>query len=314
LFFNGNLTSGIAITLTMRPSSTHPVAHDANLKIRLRSLKIPIAAFTVFALFAALLTITPAVNGSAATTTVTVFHEIANPIYPIGTPDATEPSGEAPPSATALPGYTQSYVNDFTTPTLPTGWDVYSGIPGGDPGARFGGSSHVVFSGGLMQLLTFRDKSFNNQFETGGLCQCGLARTYGAYFVRSRVTGRGPNEVALLWPATNTWPPEIDFSETGESIISTTGTVHYGTTNHMDHLKVMIPMTRWHTFGVIWTPTSLTFTVDGQVWATDNIASHIPKIAMTLDLQQTTRCTEHTQCPSGPVAMQVDWVAEYTAN
>jgi hypothetical protein len=298
----------------MSPSSKYPLARESRLKVRFGSAKITAAAFTVFALFAALLTVTPEVNGFAATTTATVFHEIPNPPYPIGTPDAAEPSGEAPPSPTALPGYQQSYVNDFTSSALPTGWDVYSGIPGGDPGARFGGASHVVFSGGLLQLLTFRDKSFNNQFETGGLCQCGFARTYGAYFVRSRVTGRGPSEIALLWPAANVWPPEVDFSETGDSVVSTTGTVHYGSANRMDHLKVMINMTRWHTFGVIWTPKSLTFTVDGQVWAADNIPSHIPNMAMTLDLQQVTRCTEHTQCPSGPVAMQVDWVAEYTAN
>jgi beta-glucanase (GH16 family) len=311
---NGIHSFGTSVNLTMRASHKHLLAFSAHSGVRFGSFKIAATVFSVLSLFAALFTVVPTIDGSAATTPVTVFHAIANPPYPIGTPDSAEPSGESPPSTTALVGYEQSYVNDFTGTTVPPGWDVYSGIPGGDPGAHFGGSSHVLVSGGLLQLLTFRDKNFNNQFETGGLCQCGLPQRYGAYFVRSRVTGPGPNEVALLWPSTNVWPPEIDFSETGDSISSTTGTVHYGSTNRMDHLKVKINMMAWHTFGIIWTPNLLTFTVDGQVWGTETVAARIPNLAMTLDIQQTTRCTEHTQCPTGPVAMQVDWVAEYTAN
>ena len=297
----------------MHPSSNHPLRAPAHSGARSHKVRVWATVCTAFALFAALLTVSPVVSGSATTTTITVLHEIAHPPLPIGTPDSAEPSGEAPPSPTALPGYTQSYVNDFTGTTLPPGWDIYTGVPGGDPGAHWG-YSHVVLSGGLLQLMTFRDANYNNQFVNGGLCQCGLSQTYGAYFVRTRVTGRGPNEVALLWPATNVWPPEIDFSETGDSIVSTTGSVHYGATNKIDHLKVMVNMTRWHTFGVIWTPTLLTFTVDGQVWARDSVASQIPKLAMTLDLQQETHCVQHTMCPSGPVDMLVDWVAEYTAN
>jgi hypothetical protein len=73
-------------------------------------------------------------------------------------------------------------------------------------------------------------------------------------------------------------------------------------------------MTKWNTWGIIWTPTLLTFIVDGQVWGTDDVPSQIPNQAMTLDLQQSTRCTTGTECPTGPVSMQVDWVAEYSAN
>ena len=44
--------------------------------------------------------------------------------YPVGSPDASEPSGYAPMGATALPGYTESYVTDFTGTALPAGWDA----------------------------------------------------------------------------------------------------------------------------------------------------------------------------------------------
>jgi hypothetical protein len=73
-------------------------------------------------------------------------------------------------------------------------------------------------------------------------------------------------------------------------------------------------MTKWHTWGVIWTSRSIIFVVDGQVWGTDRAPSHIPRQAMTLDIQQSTRCSSDTQCPTGPVSMQVNWVAEYSAN
>jgi hypothetical protein len=65
---------------------------------------------------------------------------------------------------------------------------------------------------------------------------------------------------------------------------------------------------------VIWTSRSIIFVVDGQVWGTDRAPSHIPRQAMTLDIQQSTRCSSDTQCPTGPVSMQVNWVAEYSAN
>src|ERR1019366_4442602 len=43
---------------------------------------------------------------------------------PAATIDQSEPSGQAPPSATAMAGYVQTYVNDFTGTSVPTGWEV----------------------------------------------------------------------------------------------------------------------------------------------------------------------------------------------
>jgi beta-glucanase (GH16 family) len=231
--------------------------------------------------------------------------------YPTGTVDRSEPSGKAPPGADALARYSLSYVNDFTGTSLPAGWDAYNGTPGSDPGAQFA-SSHVVVSTGLLALNTRKDPAYGNQWVTGGLCQCGRSQTYGAYFVRSRLSGTGPTGVELLWPVANVWPPEIDFNETGGTTTSTSATVHFGAANHMDQRTLSIDMTKWHTWGVIWTPTSITYTVDGKVWGTLSVASEVPKQAMTLDLQQQTWCGSGWACPTTPQSMQVDWVAEYT--
>jgi beta-glucanase (GH16 family) len=202
-------------------------------------------------------------------------------------------------------------VNDFTTSSRPAGWYVFTGIPGGDPGAHFGGS-HVVFGDGLLRLNTYRDPSWHDRWVTGGICQCGLSQTYGAYFVRSRVTAAGPNEAELLWPTAGTWPPEIDFNESGAIDSGTSSSIHSGASNHIDHRWLRINLTAWHTWGVIWNPESVIYTVDGQVWSSVAVASEIPRRPMTLDLEQRTKCSVGTQCPTRPVSMQVDWVAEYT--
>lgn len=229
--------------------------------------------------------------------------------YPIGSASISQPSGLAPPSANALLGYTQSYVTNFIGASLPAGWYVFTGKPGGDPGAQFAGT-HVVIGGGLLRLNAFKDPAFQNEVVTGGLCQCGLARKYGAYFVRSRDTGPGPNDAALLWPKIG-WPPEIDFNENGGSTSNTSATLHYSGTNQMSQNFVKINMTQWHTWGVIWTPTMVTLVVDGREWAKYAVPSEIPHQAMTLDFEQRTSCSKGRECPSGLQSMVIDWVAEY---
>jgi hypothetical protein len=70
-------------------------------------------------------------------------------------------------------------------------------------------------------------------------------------------------------------------------------------------------MTQWHTWGVIWTPTAITLTVDGQIWGVINLAWEIPNVPMNLDLEQRAVCSENRQCPTKPVSMLVNWVVEY---
>ena len=194
---------------------------------------------------------------------------------------------------------------------MPAGWNVFTGIPAGDPGGQFG-AKHVVVTNGLLELNTWRDPTFQNRWVTGGLCQCGLGKTYGAYFVRSRITGPGPNEVQLLWMKNNTWPPEIDFNETGGAVAATSSTIHWSPINQIDQRHVTINMLRWHTWGLIWTPQTVTYLVDGQVWGVISNPTEITRQPMTLDFEQRALCGVGLQCPTRPVSMLIDWVAEYT--
>ena len=223
---------------------------------------------------------------------------------------AAEPSGQAPPPAHAMVGYVLSYCTDFNGTALPRGWGKFIGVPSGDPSGYFD-PTHVIVKGGLLTLNTWRDPSRHNQWATGGVCQCSRSQRYGAYFVRSRVTGPGDDEVQLLWPAAHVWPPEVDFNETGARATTTAWYVHYEADNHQLAKVLRVNLTQWHTWGVIWTPHTITFTVDHKVWGIVRSESVIPRERMTLDIQQQTWCGLAPECPKKPVAMLVDWVAEY---
>jgi outer membrane protein OmpA-like peptidoglycan-associated protein len=237
--------------------------------------------------------------------------------FPIGTPDAAEPSGEAPPSPTGFPGYVETYENDFTGTTIPSGWSTFGGTDtiDEDTGEQFA-PSHDVVGNGVLSLNTFEDPAFNNEWVTGGICRCQESDVYGAFFVRSKQTGAGPTGVDLLWPTSNTWPPEIDFNETVGVTTGTTATIIWGDAGgqrQQTQVSLNIDMTQWHTWGVIWTPTSILYTVDGTVWGQFDVPSEIPTVPMNLHIQTQTWCVFNYACPTSPESTLVDWVAEYTA-
>jgi beta-glucanase (GH16 family) len=224
----------------------------------------------------------------------------------------SEPSRKAPPPSNWLAGATRVYCSDFPGTELPGGWGKFSGVPGGDPAGYFD-PSHVVVDQGMLSLLTARESRINNRWATGGVCHCGVAQTYGTYLVRSRLTGSGIDNVQMLWPVAHNWPPEVDFNETGDRTSRTAWYVHYSPSNHQIAKTLKIDLLRWHTWGVIWTPHIMKFTVDGAIWGTVRSMSAIPHEKMTLDLSQQTWCGIAPECPSKPASMQVDWVAEFSA-
>jgi hypothetical protein len=252
---------------------------------------------------------------STTTTPVTTTTAPAQTAYPVGVADSSQPSGFDPPTANALPGYSQAYVTDFPGNSLPAGWDAYSGTPAGDPGGQYG-AAHAVVGGGMLSLNTWQDPAYNNEWVTGGVCDCGVSPTYGAFFVRSRVTGPGPTNVEILYPNSG-WPPEVDFNETTGTTNASMATIHWGSSNSQYHSYENTDLTQWHTWGVIWTPTTITYTIDGKVWSTvTSSEATIPNVPMHLTLQQQTWCgaSPAYACPTSPQSMQINWVAIYTPN
>jgi hypothetical protein len=233
------------------------------------------------------------------------------PTYPVGVFDYLEPSGLAPPAPSQLPGYTEAYVDDFNGPLDLSKWGKFNGVPKGDPAGRFE-FSHTWADRGLLHIGTWRDPSQHNRWATGGICLCGVPLTYGAFFVRSRVTAGGTDAAQLLWPANNSWPPELDFNESGVSPMTSTWTDHYSSAKTFVQSTRTINVRHWHTWGVVWTPTSVTFVVDGQAWGQLTAKAQIPNLPMTLDLQQQTWCGIQPECPKRPSTMLVDWVVAFT--
>jgi len=231
--------------------------------------------------------------------------------YPVGIFDFYEPSWLAPPGPNQLFGYKLSYVTDFNKPLNASMWGKFNGVPKGDPVGLFL-RDHVWTSKGMLHLGTWRDKSHNGQWATGGVCLCGVHPKFGAFFVRSRQTAVGPDTAQLLWPSDNSWPPELDFNETGIAPMASSWTDHYQSPNQKIQVTKRINVRHWHTWGIVWTSTSVTFVVDGRAWGVLTSPSQVPHLQMNLDLQQQTWCGIMPECPKVPSQMLVDWVAIYT--
>jgi Glycosyl hydrolases family 16 len=286
--------------------SLAPEADNSSVSRRLKRAVTVVLVAMVVAITWVGVTSRATYKSSATPTTIST-----PPQYSAGVVDASEASGLAPMSPTAVPGFVQSYVNNFAGSSLPPGWFAFSGIPGGDPTGQFD-PQHVVVNNGLLELNAWRDPKYKNMWVTGGLCLCGHPQTYGAFFARSRQTGSGPNEVQLLWPKDNSWPPEIDFTETGGASFETSATVHWTIANHLIQTVLRVDLSQWHTWGVIWTPQSIQFTLDGRVWASDTNIESIPNQPMTMDFEQRTVCDPLTQCPKRPTSLLINWVAMYS--
>lgn len=223
-----------------------------------------------------------------------------------------DPSGQSPPGAP--PGYDQVYSEEFLGSSLDSNWYAYSGQPGGDP-ANCWAPSHVAVSGGEVKLSTYQDPSNfcgtagDTPWVSGGIGTIASMSPYGEVVVRSRVTSMvGVTQVELLWPAAPVWPPEIDFNESWGAVGGTSATLHYNSDNEQISDDVSVDLTQWHTWGVIWTPGELQYTVDGTVWATMTTAN-VPDIAMVLDIQQ--QYWSGAETPHTNTTLDVDWVAAY---
>ena len=236
-----------------------------------------------------------------------------------GTTTASGPSGVAMPVGD-ISGWHQVFADDFSGSSLdPSRWFAYSGQPGGDPGGLWA-PSHVLVSNGQLVLAGYRDPAFGNKWVTGGVSsKPGLVQTYGKYEVRFRFdAGIGIAHVMLLWPADNSWPPEVDFSEdNGGNKQTTYATLHWGALNNQLQVQAPVDLTQWHTLGVEWTPGMLVYTLDGTPWKTV-LSSNVPSIPMVLDMQtQAWDCTSSgwESCPNSTtptnVNLDVDWAVAY---
>jgi beta-glucanase (GH16 family) len=237
----------------------------------------------------------------------------------------TDPSGVPIPTGN-IPGWTLVYSQDFNGNSLPSGWGAYSGQPGGTSDGYWNRANVTVSDGELHFRTTADDDPLrSNTYSTGGVNFYGHPQTYGMYLVRLKgdyEPGLEISDIALLWPSSsnNVWPPEIDFFEdSGGTRGAFSTTLHPGP-NGDDCCIVNATLdnnaTQWHTYGVEWTSTTISYTIDGHQWGNVIHKSQLsppaqwPNINMDLDLQSENLGPAQ---PARPIeTMTVDWVVEYT--
>ncbi|MGZ3277019.1 MAG: family 16 glycosylhydrolase [Caulobacteraceae bacterium] len=112
---------------------------------------------------------------------------------------------------------------------------------------------------------------WNYQYSSGVITtKDTFAQTYGYFEMRAEL----PTDVTGAWPAfwlvpaDGSWPPELDVMETltGSSSIDYT-TVHSeaaGYHTSVGSANLVTNVGGFHTYGVLWTPTELTWYLDGQ--------------------------------------------------
>jgi hypothetical protein len=225
--------------------------------------------------------------------------------------------GTSPPGSVA--GWRLTYSTDFPGNSLPSAWLAYNGEPGGDPYGNWV-PSNVSVSGGALHLMA-------TSSAQGGVQFFGNPQTYGMYLVRMRgdyEPGLSINNLAILWPAKQgVWPPEVDFFEDlGGSRQSFSASLHVAPDGNDSCCVIVSPNqdsngAAWHTYGVQWTPSAITYTIDGRVWASVSRSSlsppaRWPTIPMNLTLQSQ---NQDSAQPNGTIeTMTVAWVAEYAIN
>ena len=237
---------------------------------------------------------------------------------------APDPSGVPMPTGN-VPGWSLVYSQDFNGSNLPPNWRAYSGMPGNDPYGSWDPANVTVSNGELHLGTTANDDAErSNTYSTGGVDFYGNPQVYGMYLVRMKGDYE-PNlkisDIALLWPSggQNIWPPEIDFFEdNGGDRSSFTATLHPGPNGNnccMIAENLANSAGQWHTYGVEWTPTSITFTIDGKQWGKVIYKNQLappakwPSIPMDLVLQSQNLGPAQ---PATPIdTLSVAWVVEY---
>jgi beta-glucanase (GH16 family) len=169
--------------------------------------------------------------------------------------------------------------DDFSGSLAPH-WSAYQGSPACCRATTWK-TSEVAVKDGRLVLTTQRDS--RGQWIAGGVSAAGwpaAVRTYGKYVARIRVDkGQGISAVALLWPKSNAWPPEIDYYELSGADgdrTQETATAHRAPDDAKQQSVYQGDLTQWHTVSMEWLPTSITYFVDNKVIGRVTDPSYIP--------------------------------------
>jgi hypothetical protein len=251
---------------------------------------------------------------------------------PTGGQGGGDPSGQNP--ATSLSGFTLKYAQEFNGDSAPANWHVYNNqTPGGESSSQAQWvESMCTFSGGEAHFMA-------SGIDSCGMQYMGAPQEYGAFFARLQAddnpSGEMFSDIFLLWPSNFQWPPEIDIYEdkadrtrTAATMFNTVGSAcgsspsiscltPYSQSNDASN-GVANSDTEWHTYGVEWTPSGVSWLIDGNVVFSAPASqtpsgAQQPALPMLMTLQ-----SEDLQggagAASGTQTMSVDWVEQFSWN
>jgi beta-glucanase (GH16 family) len=227
-------------------------------------------------------------------------------------------SGEPVPSED-LTNWDLVFTDDFNGPDLDDEkWGRYRGTPGGSPQSEWQ-HDHVVVRD---SQLVLKGEKNDGRWITGGVTNWPVTQLYGKWEVRFKADASDETTFHfLLWPQEDVWPPEIDFLENfGGDRQSASAFLHFKDSSEPNgrsktERTIEGDFTTWHTAGVEWLPGQVTYTLDGEPWATVT-GDEVPEQPMWLGLQaQAVDCSAGASCTDGVTRadVMIDWVAVYKA-
>lgn len=225
-----------------------------------------------------------------------------------------------------LPGWTQTFRDDFTTnvalgsfpsavsskwSAYPSPWKDTSGYGTYSPGRT------VSISNGVLNQYIHTENGV--PLVSALLPQVpgtgsGGGQLYGRYAIRFRADKLSGYKMAwMLWPDSNNQSDgEIDFPEKNIDSGNVWGFVHHkGATSGSDQdwSKAAIDITQWHTAVMEWSPGKVVFLLDGQ--QIGGSVDRVPDTPMHWVLQTETALNSGKPSSTVKGNVQIDWVAAW---
>jgi hypothetical protein len=228
-----------------------------------------------------------------------------------------EPSGEAMPLGD-LQGWDQVFTEDFVTP-LSRG-----SFPGsyGDQWLSYDGFADTSGRGDYEQdIISAHDGMLDLYLHTEDGRPLGAApvplvdgewggQTYGRFSVRMKADPlNGFGVASLLWPDSENWSEgEIDFPEGAfDDVARASNHCPGDPEENCFYTESTAEFVDWHTYTIDWTPTRLSFLVDGVTVGTTT--DDIPDVPMHWVLQSGT--VDGTPDPDTAGHLWIDWATIY---
>lgn len=137
---------------------------------------------------------------------------------------------------------------------------------------------------------------------------------YGKFIETFRVSHvtKGYKSAHLLWPSNggqNATSFEVDYPE-NEWDVPISAYVHYGASDRQVSFDTNAKWGSWHTTEIDWTPTKLSFYMDGKL--VGSTTKGVPNIAMDWILQNESALNGESAAPNTSAQIDISYVAVYS--